>query len=239
MTAFTQLAATLDRISEVQVFFRDDDAGWADARLWELVQCFDGAAPLDLAVIPASMSTATADRLTGVGTWLGFHQHGFAHVNHESTGRKCEFGDSRRPAEIIADVSAGRARLLDLFGARLDPIFTPPWNRCAQATIDAMSFNGLTVLSRDLTASRLEWGATRQLPVTVDWVKHRSEIDARLARAFSAAESDGHAVGLMLHHEVLLASDLALLSDLLGLLDRHVGVETASMMSLSHSEVLR
>ena len=37
----------------------------------------------------------------------------------------------------------------------VDPIFTPPWNRCTQATADCLAMLGYRVLSRDATASRL------------------------------------------------------------------------------------
>jgi hypothetical protein len=128
----------------ITFFFRDDDAGWDDEALLWLLDIFgEEPAPLDLAVIPGSadeaLATTLLDRRGGAVRRLRFHQHGFRHVNHEATGRKCEFGPSRDRAEQAADIEAGRDRLRGLLGAALDPIFTPPWNRCSQITVDVLT----------------------------------------------------------------------------------------------------
>ena len=96
------------------VFFRDDDAGWGDERLWALLDLFDRRAlPVDLAVIPAELHPTLTAELT-VRARAGrvhLHQHGFAHVNHEPTGRKCEFGPAR-PYEAQAGGAGGDVALL-------------------------------------------------------------------------------------------------------------------------------
>ena len=49
-------------------FFRDDDAGWGDERLWVLLDLFDRRSlPVDLAVIPAELHP----RLTAVHRFHG------------------------------------------------------------------------------------------------------------------------------------------------------------------------
>src|SRR4051812_44895721 len=73
------------------VFFRDDDAGWADARLCALLDRFERhGLPADLAVIPAALDHRLAGELRrrAATQRLGLHQHGFAHRNHEPDGRK-------------------------------------------------------------------------------------------------------------------------------------------------------
>ena len=104
------LRRELDSAPAARVFFfRDDDAGWAATRLLALLDLFAHyELALDLAVIPAALEPALAARLRrrrerGRGL-LAFHQHGFAHTNHERSGRPCEFGPGR-PA------SAQRGRL--------------------------------------------------------------------------------------------------------------------------------
>src|SRR3954467_1577014 len=86
------LLDSLDRSeAPVDVFFRDDDAGWADERLLELIDRFAAhGLPLDLAVIPMELSAVLAERLAERP--VGLHQHGYAHTNHQLEGRKCEFG---------------------------------------------------------------------------------------------------------------------------------------------------
>src|ERR1044072_1896912 len=124
------LRRTLDEApGSVHFFFRDDDAGWEDARLFELLDVFaDYNAPIDLAVIPKSISDSTARELRKVleerPNQVSAHQHGYAHVNHEQTGRKCEFGDSRSSELQQADIAAGKALLNHLLGPITESIFT-------------------------------------------------------------------------------------------------------------------
>ena len=71
------------------------------------------------------------------------HQHGRAHVDHEPAGvRTCEFGPARPLAVQRHDVVAGRRRLEETLGRRIDPVFTPPWNRCTAAAAEAVRAGG-------------------------------------------------------------------------------------------------
>ena len=58
------LLLSLDETAQpVEVFFRDDDAGWEDERLLELIARFaEHGLPLDLAVIPAELHAGLAAR---------------------------------------------------------------------------------------------------------------------------------------------------------------------------------
>ena len=116
----------------VRVFFRDDDAGWRDDRLVPLLELFARhGLPLDVAVIPRALGPGLARELRArAGDGLALHQHGLAHVNHEREGRKHEFGPSRGREAQRRDIEAGRTLLRELLGDALEPIFTPPWNRC-------------------------------------------------------------------------------------------------------------
>ena len=84
-----------------------------------------------------AVTERTAELVTGRQTSgrndLRVHQHGFAHVNHEPEGRKCEFGVNRSPQRQREDISRGRDLLRGWFGD-VPSVFTPPWNRCAPWT---------------------------------------------------------------------------------------------------------
>lgn len=219
------------RPTPLSVFVRDDDAGWDDTSLLALLDVCAGAdVPLDLAVIPMAVSPALATqlcrRIDAAPTRLGVHQHGCSHDNHEASGRRCEFGASRSAAAQRADLQAGRARLQALFGPRLDPVFTPPWNRCAEGTPALLAQLGHGALSRDRTAP-----AQHDLPelrVDLDWCRHSggARCDAAaLAQALAAAvhsrRHDGQPLGLMLHHARMGAGELALLGRWLPALRAH------------------
>ncbi len=92
----------LDRVpARVEIFFRDDDAGWRDDRLRSLIDLFARhELPLDLAVIPAELTPRLARELRArtANERVGLHQHGFAHRNHEH-----EEGKARGHDEEVGD----------------------------------------------------------------------------------------------------------------------------------------
>lgn len=225
------------RTSPATIFFRDDDAGWDDIALHALLDRFAAhGLAIDLAAIPTAVSEPLARRLLGRigdGETIGLHQHGFGHANHQHAGRKCEFGDARGHDAQHEDIDAGYQRLRHLFGERLDPIFTPPWNRCTQATADVLNTLGFASLSRDRTAAPVEPGALVELPVTLDWSKwmRGPHAEAQLAEQLSHALAHTGPCGIMLHHADMSATDLNRLESLLGLLTRHPAAHTVSMAS--------
>jgi hypothetical protein len=217
------LSAALDETSAT-FFFRDDDAGWRDDRLRLLLGVFDRhAAPLDLAVIPCFLGPHLARELRSRLGTAGLHQHGFAHANHEAKGRKCEFGPSRGEPEQRRSIERGRSLLEQLLEGPVDPIFTPPWNRCTVATGRALVAAGFRVLSRESRAPALGLKGLDELPVHVDWFAHRRGVrltPAELGQLLAAEGRSGRPVGVMLHHAVMDGDDLRRLDELLGVLVR-------------------
>jgi hypothetical protein len=198
------------RVTPVEIFVRDDDAGWEDLRLLSLLDRFAAEDfPVDLAVIPTEVRPQLARQLAerASGGPVGLHQHGFAHLDHEPQGRPCEFGPERPIAAQRADIANGRGRLLDLFGPQLDPIFTPPWNRCTPITGTCLAEAGIRTLSRDVSAGPLGVTGVAELPVTLDWFARSAgrrltpaDWADRLASIVTSARTP---VGLMLHHAVM------------------------------------
>jgi hypothetical protein len=222
------LLLSLDETAEpVEVFFRDDDAGWADERLLELLARFaEHGLPLDLAVIPAELSSGLAGQLAE--SHAGLHQHGYAHTNHQVEGRKCEFGRARGYEAQRADIAAGQSRLKELLGDRVDPFFTPPWNRCTRDTGEALVSLGFTLLSREHRAEPL--GLLPELPVHLDVARlSAAELDER----FAGRVREGGPIGVMFHHGAMEPDDMRRASELLALLAAHERVVPRRMAELS------
>ena len=232
------LRAALDE-SPATFFFRNDDAGWRDDLLRRLLDVFDRhAAPLDLAVIPCALGQSLAAELRARRGATGLHQHGFAHVNHEPEGRKCEFGPARSEREQRRDIERGRLLLEHLLGGPIDPIFTPPWNRCTRATAYALADAGLRVLSRESRAAALGVDGVEELPVHVDWLAGRKGVRlsrAELGERLAAQARAGGPVGVMLHHAVMDADDRRGVDQLLGVLTR--GARLVRMTELVKSQL--
>jgi hypothetical protein len=234
--------SALDKSTDpIDLFFRDDDVGWDDPGLWALLDLFEACSlPLDLAVIPLSLRGGLARglnaRADAAPAPLAFHQHGFAHVNHESTGRKYEFGPSRPLTVQYREISEGRSRLQDHLGPLVDPIFTPPWNRCTLATAQCLVALGFRVLSREARASRLDVPGLVELPVRVDWFAHHKRV--RLSRVefgellAKEIEASGP-IGIMFHHAVMDQDERRAAAELLTLIADHDRAQPHRMLTLA------
>lgn len=237
-TRIETLVACLDALpAPLTVFFRDDDAGVVDERLLRLLDLFAMyRLPLDLAVIPDALERATArillTRHADNPALLGLHQHGLRHANHEPHGRKCEFGDARTPRQQHIDIAAGQVRLLEALGTVLDPIFTPPWNRCSQATVAALRACGFAALSRNVGAAPLQLCGLHPLDVMLDWCRTpRADLEA-LGRGMRDRAMAAQPFGVMLHHAVMHAESFDSLERVLEAFTRHARVRVVPMRAL-------
>jgi hypothetical protein len=221
-----KLLDSLDSAAEpVEVFFRDDDAGWEDARLLALCDLFGALGlPLDLAVIPAALHDGLARELHS-RDWLGLHQHGYAHANHEREGRKCEFGPSRSYDQQRHDIAAGHDALAE-HGIETT-LFTPPWNRCTADTGRALLELGFTALSREHRADPLGLDGLLEVPVHLDFARLApEELDSR----FAALVAEGGPIGVMFHHAVMEREDFDRATELLRALRRHANVRARPLL---------
>jgi hypothetical protein len=223
----------------VTLFFRDDDGGWDDDRLFRLLDIFETASiPVDLALIPAEVSDNLArrlnDRLRSSAGRIRVHQHGYRHTNHESTGKKCEFGPTRGTADQAQDLRAGQRRLVEVFPDFYDPIFTPPWNRCTQTTVDILTVSDHQALSRNVGARQLRLGGLSEIPVCVDWCGWQKHPDGqdRISQAIAARAAARLPIGLMLHHAVMRSGARDDVAALLEFLSDHPKARCVPMRSL-------
>lgn len=231
-------AALKQRSTQCRIFFRDDDGGWGDQHLYALLDRFSVAeVPIDLALIPTALSKNLAAELfrrVEAGDAIGLHQHGYAHANHEKTGRKCEFGPSRSLVQQHIDIKAGRAIMRETFDTLAEPIFTPPWNRCTQDTASCLEALGFRALSRDFGAQPLRGPHIAEVPVAVDWCKLRppDSVAQPLADRIADLIRSESVIGIMLHHAVMDDEDLRLLEVLFRLLRAFSRVKCVPMRRL-------
>ena len=237
------------RLDPLDIFFRDDDAGWADDQLFELLDLSARHRwPIDLAVIPTAVRDPLAAALVTrvhAGSPIGLHQHGFMHLNHEPEGRPCEFGPSRTAAAQQRDIAAGRHALREYFGPFLDPIFTPPWNRCTPATAAGVLECGLTAISRDRSAGPLNVEGLADCSIRMDWfarVKGKRLTRQQWAERVGEEVADATTpFGVMLHHAQMDRDECRALAELMttcaatmqarGVLMRDVVAGTMARMS--------
>src|SRR5439155_737030 len=158
------------------------------------------------------------------------HQHHAARRARGKVARACQArvgGPERAAPRMTA--------WLDPVRAAVDPIFTPPWNRCTAVTAACLAALGFEMLSRDADAETFGFDGIRELSIHLDWTGRRGVAagpdawgDAIAARLRAASAP----VGLMLHHAVMTREDRTLLDELLRLLTGHGAVKFSSMAAL-------
>jgi hypothetical protein len=129
------------------LWWRDDDAAAASAALDRLLVVARDV-PIALAVIPALADRGLAARLVSAPGSVGVLQHGWRHTDHAAGGRKSEFPPERSPPAAAADLWAGRARLIELFGATALAVLAPPWNRFADRLLPLLAACGIGAISQ-------------------------------------------------------------------------------------------
>ena len=199
-----------DRQAPMEIFFRADDIGIMDDNLGQLLRLFrHHRIPLCLAVVPAWMDERAWRQMAGYTPddplWC-WHQHGWAHRNHQKSGRKSEFGSHRSREEIRDDLARGSNHLQTLLGSCFFPVFTPPWNRCSEQTLQVLSELDFTAVSRTPTARPEAKGIITDLPVNVDLHTRREQDPAEgwdnLWQELSMAAASGR-IGIMIHHQLI------------------------------------
>lgn len=224
LTAEFTLAIRQAQLSQpLPIFFRADDIGVVSDSFAALLKSFQHyQIPLCLAVVPAWMTPSRwfsiqhlCDRQSSRWCW---HQHGWTHTNHEPVGKKCEFGNSRAPADIEDDIFRGRKRLQTIIGAQVAPIFTPPWNRCSQSTLHILKNAGFKAVSRSSGATPDPTPLFADYQVNVD-LHTRKEPDhtsclSALCAELKQAASSGR-IGIMIHHQRMNRNAFTVLESLL------------------------
>ncbi|MCP4686988.1 MAG: polysaccharide deacetylase family protein [Desulfobacterales bacterium] len=193
----------------VYIFFRADDIGAPGRRFTRLMEIFTRqGAPLCPAIVPtwltaARWKTIKSLALGAPSLWC-WHQHGWRHVNHETRGKKQEFGPARSTEDIRSDLHRGRVRLETLMGGNFYPGFTPPWNRCGAEALRLLHELGYAAISRSKGASPAAPASLPDIRINVD-LHTRKEPDpeeawrnifAELKRAAAAG-----LIGVMIHHQ--------------------------------------
>jgi len=191
------------------VFFRADDIGVVSNSFAALLKSFQHyQMPLCLAVVPTWLTDSRwssirllCDRQPSQWCW---HQHGWTHANHEPDGKKCEFGNSRKAADIENDIIRGKERLQAIIGTDVSPVFTPPWNRCSRQTLQILEDTGFKAVSRSSGSTDKSAPMLADFQVNVD-LHTRKEPDydsclSGLCTELETAVGSGR-IGIMIHHQ--------------------------------------
>lgn len=218
---------------KLRFWWRDDDARTdtpALGRLFDLAGRFD--MPLALAVIPVGAEESLVRRLDREPR-VRVLQHGWDHANHAEPARPAEFGDSRDPAEVQAQLSEGRRRLEKLFSSRFLPVLVPPFNRLSRHLDGAVADAGYCFISLHGDFAGLPMASRNPHLDVIDWEKNAAAEPEHLVRTALAAiklrryglVSSRLPVGIVTHHLVHDEPVWDLVEELLRRVRRHPAIE--------------
>lgn len=216
------------------IFFRADDAGWSHDRFERLADLFAARGHrLNAAAIPLACRQSPPSLPRGAARdAVEFHSHGWAHLDHETSGKKCEFGASRPLDAVVRELAESRGALAELFGDRYFPAFVPPWNRIDERFVPLLPAAGFRAISRDGSA-RAGVPGLAELNVGIDLHTARVPPPATPEGVLAAAgRAEAPAAGIMLHHARMTGEDFAFLDSLLGLMTER-GIESAFFSELA------
>jgi hypothetical protein len=149
MESWARLTEELDLWAEAGVsatfWWRDDDAIEPTSQLEHLLACA-GSIPLALAVIPGLATPALGERLRDQPSVVVL-QHGWLHANHAPGGND-EYPSTRLQEDVSRELTAGRERLVGLFGTQAIPVFAPPWHGFAPCFFPQLAETGIMAISR-------------------------------------------------------------------------------------------
>ncbi|MBJ6126272.1 glycosyltransferase [Microvirga splendida] len=205
-----------DRGCHVRFWWRDDDAV-ADTpaldRLLKLATRY--GAGIGLAVIPAGVQPSLGSRLADETSAFAL-VHGWSHASHApAAAKKAEFGAHRPVPIMAAEAQRGLLSLREHLGAKLLPVFVPPWNRISGELVPHLPRLGFAGLST-FTDRSAAFPAAGLLQINthvdpIDWRGSRSAIDhAQIVAGLTSAverrmnsEADrDEPIGFLTHHLV-------------------------------------
>lgn len=197
---------TRDRI---KVFFRADDVAVPGKQFSKLAEIFvKNRVPLSPAIVPAWLTEPRWLHLKSLAgsesEYWCWHQHGWRHCNNETTGRKQEFGPCRDNDRLRSDLVMGRRRLENIMGKDFTPVFTPPWNRCDQKTLELLKDLNYIAVSRSHGCSPSPLDGLPDIQINVDLHTRKepdpSESRDKLYNEISRSIAGG-CCGIMIHHQ--------------------------------------
>ncbi|MBU1232569.1 MAG: polysaccharide deacetylase family protein [Proteobacteria bacterium] len=217
---------------KAEIFFRADDIGVPGEQFSQLIQLFLSAGlPLCLAVVPSWLTVIRFEKLLSLtgkdsSQWC-WHQHGWLHRNHESQGKKQEFGSARPVTEQRADLAKGKERLTAIMGKTFSPFFTPPWNRCSLDTLQGLQELQFKGVSRSSGATPLPPPGLPDIQVNTDLHTRREENAevglSNLLKELEQGLTTGRS-GIMIHHQRMNQTAFDFLALLLNLIASHPGL---------------
>lgn len=228
----------------IDIFLRDDDIDEDEETLRQLIDIsLANSIPLNLQIIPHHLTASTIRLLKQQKkfhpTLLELNQHGWQHLNHEKEGKKCEFGFSRTFEQKFEDISRGKTLLEEVFEDKFYPVFTPPWNRCAEDTFKVIDRLGFKVFSKDKGGQPVTGFRFREISTTLDLYRWKGgpvmRSQEEIVRQLVFQIENLRVIGILLHHKVMNQKAFNFLDILLCVLRKYSNIRFHTFQSMVES----
>jgi hypothetical protein len=159
-------------------------------------------------------------------------------VNWQRKGKKSEFGEHRPFEKQWRDLWQGQQKMLAIFGHRLVPVFTPPWNRLSLATLKILQELGFQGVSLDAPLPK-----GLKCPVALKNLRVHIDLHTRKAKDGGSDYSEllnelrgallrKEPCGVMVHHQRMTLAAFDFLNELLQLLKNRLQARFLSFHDL-------
>jgi hypothetical protein len=242
---WSALRSELDlwRHRRARFWWRDDDAISDTAALQRLLALRRTyQIPLAIAVIPAKAEPGLRQALQdqpGVCVLA----HGWNHTDHGLPGFPSgELTAERQSAEVVYELSRGRAKLEEMFPRQFMPVLVPPYNHLAMKLVGAVKNAGFSSVSVDGDFTGLPIRSYNIHLDVIDWHRMRAARSAEIARSatialklrrFGLVDPDTP-IGLMTHHLVHDAQVWEVTTAVLECLIQHPNATFPEMNGIFH-----
>lgn len=199
----------IEMLDSLEIFFRADDLGMSAQKQSELCKLFlKHEIPVCLAVVPVWMThswlyemSRDIDFRSEIFCW---HQHGFAHMNHNSEyiPYKSEFSNAQSYEQKYNKLLRGSRMMDDVFGDYWKRVFTPPWNHLDDDTLDILHTLDYVGKSQCIK-SAIPHHSLVDKNINVDFVRLN---DGDVFAAFKTG-----AMGIMIHPDIMTEIDFIVL----------------------------
>lgn len=211
---------------KVVFWFRDDDIGICDNKMFELLNYMDKKnITMLLAVIPLLLSEETVLKLSHYNNYI-VGQHGYSHSNFSLT-EKAEYTKDRDINEVERELLLGNKKLEKLFSKQYIKYFIPPWFNIDDRTmklLKRLKYNGVS----NYWNNKVNKYGINEINCQVDFVDWQKAYsfggeDFVLKQIIKELESerDNYIIGLLLHHERVGKETYKFLDKLIGVIDEY------------------
>ena len=192
----------------INFWFRDDDIGYDDEKLIEMMKFFEKKnINLLLAAIPSAIDLNTKNILSKFNNYT-IAQHGYSHINYSDV--ECaEFTIDRDPFIVKQEIQLGDDKLRRIFGKKYMKVFIPPWFEIDDNTHKIINELNYMALSNYWHNQKNKYGMN-EINCQVDliewekaWTFGGEEYVLEQILSEISAKNGNCNIGILLHHERL------------------------------------